>query len=74
MDLPLTLTIDRCTNGFVAKLPDRTLTAESLWELFEALFREFEDADDLRAANAALEEMKQGGAIPWEEVKARLGL
>lgn len=38
------------------------------------LLREIEDRMDLEEARAALEEVKREGAIPWEKVKADLGL
>jgi prevent-host-death family protein len=37
-----------------------------------AFFEELEDADDVRAANAALAEDAVG--TPWEEVRSHLGL
>ncbi|WP_434616553.1 type II toxin-antitoxin system Phd/YefM family antitoxin [Arthrobacter sp. A5] len=48
------------------------IDAEDLANLIEAA----EDLDDLRAANAARAEMAESGQapIPWEKVKAELGL
>ncbi|MDJ0355724.1 type II toxin-antitoxin system Phd/YefM family antitoxin [Paenarthrobacter sp. PH39-S1] len=48
------------------------IDAEDLANLIEAA----EDLDDLRAANEARTEMAESGQgpIPWEEVKAELGL
>ncbi|WP_416417938.1 type II toxin-antitoxin system Phd/YefM family antitoxin [Paenarthrobacter aromaticivorans] len=48
------------------------IDAEDLAKLIEAA----EDLNDLRAANAARTEMTETGdnAVPWEEVKAELGL
>jgi prevent-host-death family protein len=37
-----------------------------------AFFEELEDADDIRAAEAALAE--DGESIPWDQVKRELGL
>ncbi|MBI2320538.1 MAG: type II toxin-antitoxin system Phd/YefM family antitoxin [Chloroflexi bacterium] len=38
------------------------------------LLRELEDRIDLEEARAALEEVKREGAVPWEKIKADLGL
>ena len=48
------------------------IDAEDLARLIEAA----EDLEDLRAANAARLEMVESGEapVPWEEVKAELGL
>lgn len=48
------------------------IDAGDLAELIEAA----EDLDDLRAATAARTEMEESGEspVPWEEVKAELGL
>ena len=48
------------------------IDAEDLAKLIEAA----EDLDDLRAANAARTEMADTGEgpLPWEQVKAELGL
>lgn len=48
------------------------IDAEDLAKLIEAA----EDLNDLRAAEAARTEMTETGdrAVPWEEVKAELGL
>jgi len=48
------------------------IDAEDLATLIEAA----EDLEDLRAANAARTEMADTGegSVPWEEVKAELGL
>lgn len=40
----------------------------------EALVEAAEDLADIRAADAARAEMADGGAIPWDDVKADLGL
>jgi hypothetical protein len=42
-------------------------------EDFERL-RRLEDEEDLRDARAALREARRNGTIPWEKVKAELGL
>jgi antitoxin Phd len=39
-----------------------------------AFLRALEDCLDRDAADAALEDVDEHGSIPWEEVKARLGL
>ena len=39
-----------------------------------ALLRELEDRFDLEEARAALAEAKEKGTIPWEQLKAELGL
>ncbi len=39
-----------------------------------ALLEEIEDRDDLRAARAALREVKRKGTIPWTRIKKDLGL
>ena len=36
--------------------------------------REQQDADDLAAARDGLEEIRRGESVPWEQVKAELGL
>ncbi|EMY35808.1 prevent-host-death protein [Arthrobacter crystallopoietes BAB-32] len=48
------------------------IDADDLAELIEAA----EDLEDLRAAEAARQEMADSGEspVPWEEVKAELGL
>ncbi|MEV7606020.1 type II toxin-antitoxin system Phd/YefM family antitoxin [Paenarthrobacter sp. NPDC089322] len=48
------------------------IDAEDLARLIEAA----EDLEDLRAANAARSEMSESGdhPVPWEDVKAELGL
>ena len=33
-----------------------------------------EDAEDIRRARAAMEDIRENGSIPWEQVKAELGL
>ncbi len=40
----------------------------------ERLAREEMDREDLKAARAALEEVREKGAIPWPEAKKLLGL
>jgi len=39
-----------------------------------ALLEAMEDRDDLKAARAALREVKRKGAIPWTRMKKELGL
>lgn len=39
-----------------------------------ALLEAMEDRDDLRAARAALREVKRKGTIPWTRMKKELGL
>ena len=39
-----------------------------------ALFEEIEDREDLKAARAALREVKRKGTIPWTQIKKELGL
>lgn len=46
------------------------IDADDLDRLIEAA----EDLSDLRAAEAAREEVRRDGAIPWDQVKADLGL
>ena len=43
------------------------------WRIFEILER-IEDEIDLAAAREALAEVEAEGAVPWEQVKAELGL
>lgn len=38
------------------------------------LLQKLEDEEDLRDAREALKEAKEKGTIPWEKVKAELGL
>jgi len=42
--------------------------------LFEALLERLEEVEDLRAMEAAVEDYRQGQAVPGEDVFARLGL
>ncbi len=39
-----------------------------------ALLEEMEDRDDLKAARAAIREVKRKGATPWRLIKKELGL
>lgn len=39
-----------------------------------ALLEEIEDREDLKAARAALREVKRKGTIPWTQIKKKLGL
>ncbi len=39
-----------------------------------ALLEEIEDRDDLKAARAAIREVKRKGTIPWAQIKKELGL
>jgi antitoxin Phd len=39
-----------------------------------AVLRAIEDRLDREAADAALEDVEANGTIPWEELKAKLGL
>ncbi|HVA79500.1 MAG TPA: type II toxin-antitoxin system Phd/YefM family antitoxin [Candidatus Binataceae bacterium] len=39
-----------------------------------ALLEEIEDREDLKAARAALREVKRKGTIPWTRIKKELGL
>jgi prevent-host-death family protein len=39
-----------------------------------ALLEEIEDREDLKAARAAIREVKRKGAIPWTQLKKELGL
>jgi prevent-host-death family protein len=39
-----------------------------------ALLEEIEDREDLKAARAALREVKRKGTIPWTRLKKELGL
>lgn len=39
-----------------------------------ALLEEIEDREDLKAARAALREIKRTGTIPWRQIKKELGL
>jgi len=39
-----------------------------------ALLEEIEDREDLKAARAALREVKRRGTIPWTVIKKDLGL
>lgn len=39
-----------------------------------ALLEEAEDRDDLKAARAAIREVKRKGTIPWARIKKDLGL
>ncbi len=39
-----------------------------------ALLEEIEDRDDIKAARAALREVKRKGTIPWTRIKKQLGL
>lgn len=39
-----------------------------------ALLEEIEDREDLKAARAALREVKRKGTIPWTQIKKELGL
>jgi prevent-host-death family protein len=39
-----------------------------------ALLEEIEDRNDLKAAHAALREVKRKGTIPWTRIKKDLGL
>ena len=39
-----------------------------------ALLEEIEDREDLKAARAALRDVKRNGTIPWEQIKKDLGL
>jgi prevent-host-death family protein len=39
-----------------------------------ALLEAMEDRDDLKAARAALREVKRNGTIPWTRMKKELGL
>lgn len=43
-------------------------------EDLERLMKAAEDLADIKAAQAAREEVAEHGAIPWDEVKADLGL
>lgn len=39
-----------------------------------ALLEEIEDRDDLKAARAAIREVKRKGTIPWTQIKKERGL
>ena len=39
-----------------------------------ALLEAMEDRDDLKAARAAIREVKRKGTIPWSQIKKELGL
>jgi prevent-host-death family protein len=39
-----------------------------------ALIEEIEDREDLKAARAALREVKRKGTVPWRRIKKELGL
>ncbi len=39
-----------------------------------ALLEQMEDRDDLKAARAAIREVKRKGTIPWTRIKKELGL
>ena len=39
-----------------------------------ALLQAIEDRRDAEAARAALEDVEVNGTVPWDEIKARLGL
>jgi prevent-host-death family protein len=39
-----------------------------------ALLEEIEDREDLKAARAALRDVKRNGTIPWKQIKKDLGL
>jgi prevent-host-death family protein len=39
-----------------------------------ALIEEIEDREDLKAARAAMRDIRRNGAIPWTHIKKELGL
>lgn len=75
LTLPVQITIAHGIQGqFIATFGGRTVAADSLEELFEAVYAVFEDEDDLRAAANARAELVREGAISWDQVKSELGL
>ena len=74
---PLDLRIDRTDGGY--RLEGHALTvgrieAASLRELVEKLGDALEDAEDLEALRLARQDAEANGTVPWEQVKADLGL
>lgn len=45
---------------------------DAMW--LDTVIESLEDLQDIRAAEAAREELKHTPAVPWDEVKADLGL
>ena len=52
----------------------RMLTLNGHGEYDEAPGLTDEDREDLRDARAAMEDIRLNGSIPWEQVKAELGI
>jgi hypothetical protein len=86
VDTSITITLRQTDDGhFRADLPghaDSPIVAESLETLLDQirgpvsdlLANWNEEADDIRAAHAALAEIETQGTIPWEDIKSELGL
>jgi hypothetical protein len=83
MNLPISITIDQADRGRLrARLNDEEpFEAESLDDLVSHLVKilrqirdDLEDSWDLEKSREAMEEIRRGEIIPWEQVKAELGL
>jgi hypothetical protein len=83
MNFPINISIDQADSGRLrARLNDEEpYEAECLDDLVSHLVKllrqirnDLEDAWDLEKSREAMEEIRRGEVIPWEQVKAELGL
>jgi hypothetical protein len=83
MDLPITITIDQAGSGrlrarlnneepYEAECLDDLMT--HLGELLCEIRNDLEDAWDRETTREATEELRRGGGIPLEQIRAELGL